>query len=493
MLVTHKKPNLLARQRAFPHQLEAFEATKNLNFAAILHEQGLGKTKIGLDLILFWLTNDIVDSVMVVTKKGLIKNWEDEVSTHSFLHPRVLGQNRNSNFYAFNSPSVLYLTHYEVIVSEWRRLELFLKTRKVGILLDEAQRIKNPETKVAIALHGLASSFKRRIIMTGTPIANRPFDIWSQIKFLDDGQSLGRSFSTFRQNHDLSNEFAGDTKMAGRFADSVELIFDKIKAFTIRETKNTAGLKLPNKTIRNLDCELEPRQAELYQRFRTELAAIVVQDDIQINDDAESLLKRLLRLVQVASNPSMVDHSYKQVPGKFPTLERLVKDVVDCDEKIIVWTSFTENADALGRYLERFGTCVVHGGCGISDRERSLSDFKLKSDSRVLVATPGAAKEGLTLTVASHAVFFDRSFSLDDYLQAQDRIHRISQEKPCIVTNLLATNTIDCWVDALLSAKNLAAQLGQGDINRAEYDNQANYAFGEMLKDVLCSEEEGTK
>jgi SNF2 family DNA or RNA helicase len=87
--------------------------------------------------------------------------------------------------------------------------------------------------------------------------------------------------------------------------------------------------------------------------------------------------------------------------------------------------------------------------------------------------------------MANHAVFFDRSFSLDDYLQAQDRIHRISQERPCFVTNLIATGTVDDWVDALLSAKHLAAQLGQGDISRAEYNTRADYTFGKMVRDVL--------
>ena len=121
----------------------------------------------------------------------------------------------------------------------------------------------------------------------------------------------------------------------------------------------------------------------------------------------------------------------------------------------------------------------------MSRREDALSAFKADPLARVLIATPGAAKEGLTLTVANHAVFYDRSFSLDDYLQAQDRIHRISQEKPCFVTNLVAADTVDDWVDALLMAKHLAAQLGQGDIDRQEYDKRANYAFGEMVRDVL--------
>ena len=485
MLRVTRRPSLEAKQSAFPHQLEAFEAAKSLEFAAILHEQGLGKTKIGLDLVLFWLAQGTVDSVVVVTKKSLVENWKGEVAIHSYLRPRVLGQDRNANFYAFNSPAVLYLTHYEAVLSERRRFDLFLHTRKVGVLLDEAHKIKNPDARVSVALHELAKKFKRRIIMTGTPIANRPFDLWSQIKFLDDGESLGRNFAAFKRDLNLSNELNLDSGMAEAFADSVELVFGKIRHFTIRETKETAGLKLPDKTVQNLECDLEPRQAELYEQFRGELAAIVVQGGKPVLDDVEALVKRLLRLVQVASNPAMVDQSYRREPGKFRALETLVQDAVDDGEKIIVWTSFTENADALGQELGKFGTCVVHGGRSLTDREDALSDFKSDPRSRVLVATPGAAKEGLTLTVANNAVFYDRSFSLDDYLQAQDRIHRISQERACVVTNLLARNTVDVWVDALLSAKNLAAQLGQGDIGRAEYDSQADYAFGAMLRDVL--------
>jgi SNF2 family DNA or RNA helicase len=87
--------------------------------------------------------------------------------------------------------------------------------------------------------------------------------------------------------------------------------------------------------------------------------------------------------------------------------------------------------------------------------------------------------------VANHAVFYDRSFSLEDYLQAQDRIHRISQSRACYITNLIATNSIDEWVDVLLAAKHLAAQLGQGDINLDEYSRQATYTYGEMIGDVL--------
>ncbi|MCY4260954.1 MAG: DEAD/DEAH box helicase [Rhodobacteraceae bacterium] len=490
MLRVHKKPNLTARQAAFPHQVDAFESLKDQPYAAIVHEQGLGKTKIGLDLVLFWLAKGVADSVLIVAKKGLIKNWRDEVATHSHLQPRILSQDRTANFYALNSPAALYLIHYEAVLSERHRLALFQKTRKVGVLLDEAHKIKNPEARVTIALNELSVGFVRRVIMTGTPMANRPFDLWSQIKFLDNGKALGTNFSKFKQELDLKNDLDQNAARATAFADGLEATFQKIQSFTVRETKASAGLRLPDKTLFNRTCPLEPRQAELYAEFRNELAAIIVKKGKPILDDAEVILKRLLRLVQIAAHPALVDHSYSGTPGKIPALDSLVHEAIDAREKIIVWTSFADNAERLREHFALYDAEVVHGGRNMAEREASLMAFKTDPACRVLVATPGAAKEGLTLTVANHAVFYDRVFSLDDYLQAQDRIHRISQERPCFVTNLIGENTIDSWVDSLLAAKNLAAKLGQGDIGRRTYEAMIDYRFGDMLKDVLGLEGE---
>ena len=152
---------------------------------------------------------------------------------------------------------------------------------------------------------------------------------------------------------------------------------------------------------------------------------------------------------------------------------------------MILWTNFIANADWLARQFRESGSVVVHGNRTIADRNAALDVFKSDPDIKILVATPASAKEGLTLTVANHAVFFDRSFSLDDYLQAQDRIHRISQKKDCHIWNLVATGTVDDWVDMLLAAKHLAAQLAQGDIEPGEYRQRANYDFGRVVRGIL--------
>lgn len=482
-----REPNLAAKHRGFIYQVAAVDAVRGLEYAAIFHEQGLGKTKIGVDLALTWLKEAAVDSVLIITKKGLVQNWIDELSVHSHLVPKLINQDRRQNFFAFNSATRLYLTHYEVMKGERKRMALFLKTRRVGVILDEAQKIKNPDSEITQALFELSSGFTRRVIMTGTPIANRPYDLWAQIYFLDHGKSLGSDFVGFKNSLDLTNDLWVNSSRAFAFETELSCLFDKIRNFTVRETKATAGITLPEKQYRNVTVDMEHRQAEIYDAFRAEFSALVVRDGLPHMDSAEEILKRLLRLVQVASNPALVDDSYHAVPGKLPVLLDVLSDALYANEKAIVWTSFTDNVDWLTRELKDCGAVKVHGKLAMEQRNDSIARFKARPECRILIATPSAAKEGLTLTVANHAIFFDRSFSLDDYLQAQDRIHRISQQRTCIITNLVARDTVDEWVEVLLSAKHLAAKLGQGDITRQRYQDEVTYAFGEMIKDILSS------
>jgi SNF2 family DNA or RNA helicase len=485
MLILKREPVLEARHKAFLYQVQAVEAVRALEYAALFHEQGLGKTKIGIDLALTWLKEAVCDSVLIVTKRTLVKNWTDEIKAHTFFEPRLLGQDRNTNFFAFNSPARLYLTHYEVLKSEARRFALFLKTRRVAVILDEAHKIKNPEAEVTKAFHQLAPGFVRRIIMTGTPVANRPYDLWAQIKFLDGGKSLGGTFEEFREALDLGNELAKDASARERFETELAGVFHKIQSFAVRETKSSAGIELPEKIIENVPVALEAKQKDLYDKIRTELRAQVMRGGQIVEDDAEEILKRLLRLVQIASNPTLVDEGYTGVPGKLPAARAIAQGAIADSSKIIVWTGFIANADWLGRQFADLGSVVVHGKKAIADRNAAIDRFKKDPECRVLVATPPSAKEGLTLTVANQAIFYDRSFSLDDYLQAQDRIHRISQSRVCRVSNLIAAGTIDEWVDMLLAAKHLAAQLAQGDIRADDYKRRASYDFGLVIQEIL--------
>ena len=484
-----REPDLGVRFTAFPFQSEAIDSIKDLPYAAVFHEQGLGKTKIAIDVFLYWLSRKDVDSVLIVTKRILVQNWIREIARHTHVSPTILTQDRRANFFALNSPSRVYVTHYEVLRTEQKRLSLFQRARNVAVILDESQKIKNPDAALTESILQLGPGFKRRLILTGTPIANRPHDLWSQVFFLDQGESLGKDFQSFRSQLQLSGDLSTNPRRRDAFEKQLAGLYDRIRCFSVRETKKGAQIGLPDKVLRKIYAEWESRQAEHYVSVRDDLRTVVVREGIPEEDDARDLLKRLLRLVQIASNPKLIDESYDQLPGKVPILESLVAKVTAQDEKAIVWTSFRHNVDWLARRLRAYGVARVHGGIAMAARERALQRFLDSESCRLLIATPGAAKEGLTLTVANHVIFYDRTFSLDDFLQAQDRIHRISQVKTCYVYSILMKDSIDEWVDLLLRSKHLAAQLGQGDITMKQYRLEMTYDFGDVLRGLLGLEE----
>lgn len=472
-----------AKFEAFKYQKEAVDAIKDLEYGAIFHEQGLGKTKIAIDILLHWLNNNI-DTVFIVTKKTLVLNWVNEFHTHTTLTPEVLSSKKGDNYFIFNSPVRIIVTNFETVSSEKERIKLFSMTRNIAIIIDESTKIKNPESKLTKNFFDLAPCFKKRIIMTGTPVANRPYDIWSQIFFLDFGHSLGNDFNSFKSDCDLSNELGYDKNKVSAFEKCVSSIYSKINSFSVRETKNSGIISLPQKNYHTILVTFETKQYEMYETLRKELQLSVIKGDESILDDSQDAIKRLLRLVQITSNPSLVDDAYTLISAKEQKLDELISNILEKGESVIVWSIFTDNIDYFVSKYKKFGAVKITGKMNMIDRNRSVNVFK-SGEAKILFATPQSAKEGLTLTNANHAIFYDRGFNLDDYLQAQDRIHRLSQTKECHIYNLLVENSIDQWVDMLLYAKQQAASLAQGDTSIEEYHSCADYSYAQLIRNIL--------
>jgi SNF2 family DNA or RNA helicase len=159
-----------------------------------------------------------------------------------------------------------------------------------------------------------------------------------------------------------------------------------------------------------------------------------------------------------------LDVGYDETPAKFSTLDGLIENYMLLDgQKIIIWSSFVENVNEIARRYADYGAVVLHGEVSVQDRDRAVKRFRRDSDTRILVANPAAAREGLTLTEANVAIYIDRTFSLVDYLQSQDRIHRISQTKECEIILLVANSTIDQFIDFSLEQKHRLARFTQAD------------------------------
>lgn len=484
--------NLTAKLEAFPYQHEAFLAIKDKAYAAIFHEQGLGKTKIAIDLLLYWLEYRDIDTVLIVTKKTLVANWVGEFETHTNIRPKTIDNKKKNNYYVLNSAARVVITNFETISTERDRVKLWLKTRNVSIIIDESTKIKNPDSKLAQDFFEISPLFKIKVIMTGTPVANRPYDIWAQVYFLDLGKSLGTDFKTFKNMCDLSNDLAENEDKRNEFEDAVGGLYEKIKEFSVRETKNSGIISLPNKIYHDVLISFEKKQFEMYETLRTEMELLLKKGEESILDESSDTIKRLLRLVQITSNPRLIDDSYTEVSAKEFLLDNLLKKIISKGEMAIVWSIYTGNIDALCKKYKCYNAVKITGKMSVEERNKSVAAFK-SGNAKILFATPQSAKEGLTLTIANNAIFYDRGFNLDDYLQAQDRIHRISQVKDCYIYNLMVENSIDIWIDLLLKAKQRAAFLAQGDITKTKYQNEADYNFANIVREILTVDNYGTE
>jgi len=333
-----------------------------------------------------------------------------------------------------------------------------MKGKKFAIVLDESHKIKNPDAKITQAVLSLRPLAHKRIIITGTPIANRPEDIWSQQFFLDGGELLGDNYDAFKNFYDLNLKDGSIDK----YKNKLDLLKIKIESVAIRRTKDV--LHLPEKSYIDCHVDMTPIQNEMYNKAKVELQLEIINTDGQkIIDEIDNYLVKLLRLTQIASNPGLINDHYSETPSKFVKLDNIVKQIIEKNEKIIIWTSFRKNVRLLKNRYSKYGSVMIFGDILIEDRNIAVNKFMSDPECRVLIANPSTAKEGLTLTSANNAIYLDRNFKMDDYLQSQDRIHRIGQTKKCNIIKMIANNSIDIYTDSILEKKELIAKYSLGD------------------------------
>lgn len=449
------RPNPPAR---LPHQEHGIQFLRERSEAALLDEQGLGKSRQVIEAIKEDIAEGVLGGALIVCPNTIKQTWAEEIERYSELRFAVFGAGKQARRVAFQSlRAAFYVINYEAVAREMPSLRALLRFKKMALVLDESHRIKTPTARITQAIHALRTESAKRIILTGTPVANKPEDLWSQYYFLDDGESLGTSFEDFQARYCTSS---------GGYR-QIEDLRTRLRPLSLRREKKTS-VCLPEKSFARIEVNLAPRQTEMYNDLRTDLELwIRNMSGDEILAEAENILTRLLRLAQIASNPALIDSSYSETPAKYLVLDELLAKYLDNpQEKVIIWTSFVGNIAALKGRFAHFSPVTLHGALTGDQKQRSIREFKKNSQVRLMIANPAAAREGLTLTEAHTAIYLDRSFNLVDYLQSQDRIHRLSQEHPCEIVLLIGTQTIDEYVDFSIEQKLRLARYAQSDTDQ---------------------------
>jgi len=463
---------ILLKSKLLDYQEKAFNKLKNLPFGCLFLDPGLGKTITSIALAQYWIENKECDTVCVFTKKHLIKTWQEEFEIHTNLKPLIPNIKNNFLKYSFFPSGSVHILHYNSTQTILNHILFLFRNFKVGLILDECQVIKNFEsamTKRFLLFNSLAS---KKLVLTGTPVANRPFDILSQVSFLNPSKSIRASFPN---KVELDIPRNGLHKNFKSLEESIRLLRRQIGAFSFFYTKENVKLN-SKRNIEYIYFDLS-RPHKIYYKKELEV--------IRCSHTKRMILRDLGVLIKACSSPFKRNEKQAFLTSKDVYLLKELKEQDKRKVSCVVWCSFIETSKRLARLLKFFRPILVNGSMNIAERTLNIDKFK-KGDSKVLIATMQSCKEGLNLQNASYAYFYDLSLKLEDILQAQDRIHRLSQTKDVFIKFLIYKNTVESWiVDLFKLKKHLSVDIFNNYLN---LNTDVIFGTSDELKKYLLNE-----
>jgi hypothetical protein len=439
--------------------------------ALLADDMGLGKT---LQLVshLLGRAGEGLTS-LVVCPTSVLGNWQREIRKFapSLQVLRWHGTDRDGE----ELPDAeVVLTTYGILV---RDADFLARQQWDVVALDEAQLIKNPDSRRARAARRLRA--RHRVALTGTPVENRLDELWSVFEFLVPGLLGPRA--TFHRQIAVPVERFGD-------AEAAALLRRTTAPFLLRRVKTDqeVAADLPDKLERREYCTLTDEQRALYQE-----AVEAAMTEIA---ESEEMARRGRVLAMLTALKQICNHPYhylkKRDPSADPTLagrsgkldraSEIAEAVAARGEHLVVFTQFREMGEMLAGHLGGLlGEPIpfLHGGTTLAARDHMVRLFQSDAPDvpPVLVVSLKAGGTGLTLTRASHVLHFDRWWNPAVEDQATDRTHRIGQHRNVQVYKLVCEGTLEERIDTMLEEKRelFAAVIGKGERWVTELDDDA--------------------
>ncbi|BAP31385.1 Snf2 family protein [Chryseobacterium sp. StRB126] len=439
---------LNAELRDYQHDgLNWLNFLDGFNFGGCLaDDMGLGKT---LQIIAFILSQREKrghTTNLIVVPTSLLFNWQEEISKFA---PSI----KVLVHYGPDRPKTTsHLADYEVVLTSYGMLLSdirFLKTFNFNyIFLDESQTIKNPNSERYKAARLLQA--RNRIVLTGTPIENSTFDLYSQLSFACPG--LLGSKQSFKDIYAIPIDKFEYSKRA------IELQ-QKIKPFILRRTKKQVAKELPEKTETVIYCEMNTEQRKIYDAYEKELREfIAANDDDDLNKNSMHVLTGLTRLRQICNSPVLIKEGYS---GEHAVkIEILMEQILgkSKDHKILVFSQFVGMLDLLKPELERHEIPFEYLTGQTKDRGQKVANFQENENIRVFLISLKAGGVGLNLTQADYIYLIDPWWNPATENQAIDRSYRIGQTKNVIAVRMICSNTVEEKILTLQKKKTLLAQ-----------------------------------
>lgn len=408
-------------------------------------DMGLGKT---LQTIAFLLSRG--GPTLIVAPLTVLPVWEREFAKWApqlkILRHDGAERVREDGFLKLATASDVVLTAYGYL---WRDYTSLRRVTWRTLVLDEAQLIKNANTRQSQAARSLSAGF--RLTLTGTPIENRLEDLWSILDFLNP--------ELFGTRRDFTERYR-----------EPERLRRAVTHFLLRRLKSDPGIlaELPPKILQEHYAPLTESQTAAYDLALAEYARDTRNGAASGRTGAVlALLTRLKQIcngVEVEPDTDSVRggvnaHTFSS--GKFNVLVPLLEEILERGESVLIFTQFARAGARLQAMLsERFGMEVpfIHGELSAKQRRAAIESFNKDAKPGLFILSLRTGAFGLTLTKANHVVHLDRWWNPAVEAQATDRVHRIGQKRTVVVHHLICRGTLEDNIARLLNEKRFLAE-----------------------------------
>jgi hypothetical protein len=419
-------------------------------------DMGLGKTVQAIAMLASEREEvgpGVLGPTLVVCPMSVVKQWGAEVARFA---PSLRVYSHHGSLRLAGAALAEAALESDVVITSYdiatRDVDFLAAIPWDRLLLDEAQDVKNPNTKRARALRRLPA--RRRLAMTGTPIENRLSELWALMDIVNPGLLGSREW--------FERAFARPIETHSHDG-ALERLRSIVQPFILRRAKDApeVELELPPITVNKDYCRLTVEQASLYRATVDHwLPRIEAHGDRFGRRGA--VLAMLSHLKQVCNHPEMLVATGQPLDGRSGKLERLLELLEEVPEgdKALVFTQYPGFDRLVPHLEERLGRTVgfFHGRLNARQRDQLLEEFASEDGPTVLVISIRAGGRGLNLPAANHVFHFDRWWNPAVEQQATDRAHRFGQRKPVFVHSLICTGTLEERIDALLDSKRELAE-----------------------------------
>ena len=402
-------------------------------------DMGLGKTVQLLSVICSYLDNakDRKPS-LVVCPSSLALNWQNEIEKFTRDIKSIVIQGSLEE----RTKNIKEIPKYDIVITSYellkRDIELYEESNYEFkyIIADEAQYIKNNNTKNAKAIKEIKA--ETRYALTGTPIENSLSELWSIFDFIMPGYLF--SYKKFKELYETAIVKEND-----------EATTDKLKKlinpFILRRVKKEVLTELPDKTITVLNSTMTDEQQDIYMSYlikaRKNVAEEIAENGIERSQI--KILALLTRLRQICCHPSLFIDNYEGESGKLTQCIEIMKDAIQSDHKILLFSGYTSMFDIIEKKLkmENISYLKLTGQTKVSERLSMVDEFNNNNDIKVFLISLKAGGTGLNLTGADMVIHYDPWWNLSAENQATDRTYRIGQKRNVQVYKLITKNSIE--------------------------------------------------